>query len=142
MMPITNTTNHTTYDYENDRYDYENDPVLASYIDIIGDGAVALHILQITKDGELYLIEEGPGDFIQPLTREVALQWLMDHGAGQEKCSSRLDELFPTTMVVSIRVPKDLWERRRQAIRAGRTVPVNRLVTQLLEQELEKHTAA
>ena len=52
-----------------------------------------------------------------------------------------LDQLFPTTMAVLIRVPKDLWERRRQAIRAGRTVPVNRLVTQLLEQELEKHTA-
>jgi hypothetical protein len=75
------------------------------------------------------------------LTREEALQWIMNHGAGQEKCSSRLDELFPTTMVVPIRVPKDLWERRRQAIRAGRTVPVNRLVTQLLEQELEKHMA-
>jgi hypothetical protein len=129
--------NETTNDAT---YVYEIETVLAGHIDIIEDGASAMHILLITKDGDPYVVEHT-GDFIKPLTLEGALQWLMDHGAGEENRSSRLDEVFPTTMVVSIRVPKDLWERRRQAIRAGRTVPVNRLMTQLLEQELEKHTA-
>ena len=129
--------NETTNDAT---YVYEIETVLAGYIDIIEDGASAMHILLITKDGDPYVVEHT-GDFIKPLTLEGALQWLMDHGAGEENRSSRLDEVFPTTMAVSIRVPKDLWERRRQAIRQGRTVPVNRLVTQLLEQELEKHTA-
>ena len=135
MMPIMNeTTNDATHVYK-------IDTVLAGYIDIIEDGASAMHILLITKDGDPYLVEHTGDDFIKPLTREGALQWLMDHGAGEENSSSRLDEVFPTTMAVSIRVPKDLWERLCQAIRQGRTVPVNRLVTQLLEQELEKHTA-
>jgi hypothetical protein len=135
MMPITNTTNDTTYDIE-------NDPALAGYIDIIKDGEHAAlhgHMLGITKDGQFYVFHhmKSEDECIERLTHEGAWQWLMDHGAGQEDCSSRLDELFPTTMAVSIRVPKDLWERLCQAIRQGRTVPVNRLLTQLLEQELE-----
>jgi hypothetical protein len=127
--------------------DYDAEDFLAGYVDIIKVGeheSVRSHILGITKDGQFYVFHDmkAEDECIELLTHEGALQWLMDHGAGQEDCTSRLDELFPTTMVVSIRVPKDLWERRRQAIRQGRTVPVNRLVTQLLEQELEKHTAA
>jgi hypothetical protein len=134
--------NGATYDTETDLFlaHHSNiDQYSEGYRDNLHD-----HLLQMTKDGQLYVFHllRPDDDCIEPLTHEDALQWVLKHDARCNIDTSPLDELFPTTMVVSIRMPKNLWQRHRQAIRDGRTVPVNGLVVQLLEQELEKHTAA
>jgi hypothetical protein len=141
-------------------YDTENDTFLEHYCDVDEDSerevanlpahmadAVALHdhLLHMTNDGQLYVFHclRKDDDCIEPLTHEEALQWVLEHGAKHKTCTSPLDQLFPTTMVVSIRLPRDLWQRLRQVIQIGRKVPTNGLVVRLLEQELdEKQTAA
>jgi hypothetical protein len=76
-------------------YDTDNDTLLAHYcnIDQYSEGDVMNlhdHVLCITKDGQLYVLHclRAGDDCFEPLTREGALQWLIDDGAGEEFCTS------------------------------------------------------